>query len=257
MTDEERAAEELAGGGKTPEQIAADQRAAEQARQNDISAQLAELNRKLSASAASGTQVDQAAVRAQIEAIKQGTKFDDTQLRFIHQVAQESAAAAAAPANEAHGRTLAQGVLNDIDPALISQVEERMKGQPANIRANPEAWKSAAHMVVGENFGKIKTPSNGGGGSRDAQRSVVDPLARGGGSGGRSPAATGREKQYTLEEQHDRQLLADVHFEGDVKAMDAYASQGKTITRTAGKREDFQGSAADRELFRLTGGAAG
>lgn len=169
-------------------------------------------------------------------------------LKLVGQIAVESAASANLPSAEANGKQVAKETLGEFaSDELTKAVEEKMKMYPANIRSNAEAWKSAAFMVLGENYRKINTGGNGA-----PQRTITSSTPIGNGTGAPSVNNPPPHQNYSPDQLRDRQTMAKIYFGGDERKMDEYrASKQSKINQI---KAEGNINAADREYLRLTQG---
>ncbi len=188
----------------------------------------------------------QSEIDKQVDAVAKETGFSPTQVKGLAQMVGKAMAQAVAPIHEVTGKEIARAALGDYNTAeLMAQVEEEMKSQPPEVRGNPKAWESVAYLVIGKNAKKLSQTPQG------EQRVITGggPISSPSGAG-TGNTRTGR--TYSAEEQHDRKVLADRYFGGDLKKMDEYSKKGR---QTQDGPKD--GNSADRALQRLTGGKNG
>ena len=216
----------------------------DQAFQENVQRQLAELKEKLGKHGEDPGQIEKG-----YKDIEASTGFKKSQVDFMLQAIQKAVVSQVGDLKQGAGKDQAKATLGAYQ-TLFPQVEEMMAKQPPEVRANPDSWKQAAFMILGQNVGKLVA------GKAPGDKTVItgSPLISGG-SGGAPPSGTRSVKQYTALEQADRQQMANRYFKGSLEEMDKYQAKGKTIGQTADKAGGT--NSADAALFRLTGGKTG
>lgn len=152
------------------------------------------------------------------------------------------------PTHERLGAADAKEELGD-RADLLDEVKALMSRHPDAVRANPQAWKDAAYLVLGKHA-KDKKPEKSSADDKDKPGKVVGGKLnpglseRGGGSGGNKG---GSKKQYSEFEQR----IIDTTCGGDAEAYEKYKAKDSTKPRDV-KNEGV--NRADLALQSLTRG---
>lgn len=183
---------------------------------------------------------------AELKKVEDESGFNRKQLAFISKQLPQVAASSSLGIAQELGKNRAEKALGDYAESLLPQVEEEMKKQPAHVQANPEAWQQMAWLVRGKAGDSVKPKGKttvvvGNGGGKTVP-GLTEPK---GSAGGGTPKGKG--KEYS----DDEKTMIRIYFSGDAEAYEK-SKASKRVVQDASS--DVGGSAADKELHRLTGG---
>lgn len=137
---------------------------------------------------------------------------------------------------------------------LLPEVQAFMAKHPENVRANPQAWKDAAYLVLGKHSRDKKQEKTEGGAAPGkvvgggAGGSVKSGLTEGRGAGGAGGGKGGAKKVYSEFEQK----IIDTTCHGDAAEYERYKDRNSTKPREVASEGSNRADLALKSLVRGT-----